>query len=78
MCTQTLLELTKNQGFSTFLGTEKEFLHAVFTTMRYFCYRNRKRERLGSLDSKTLSALEVLIMHSGTPETGQKSKFFDL
>ena len=35
--------------FSTFLFTEWEFLHAVFTTMRYFYHTNKKpRERLGS------------------------------
>ena len=63
--------------FSTFLSTEKEFLHAVFTTMRYFYYKNRKGERAGSQVSKTLSAPEVLMMHSGTLETGQKSRFFN-
>ena len=64
--------------FSTFLSTEWEFLHAVFTTMRCFYYKNRGWERAGSQVSKTLSAPEVLLMHSGTPETGQKSRFFDL
>ena len=34
--------------FSTFLSTEWEFLHAVFTTMRYFDHKKRKKERLGS------------------------------
>ena len=64
--------------FSTFLGTEWEFLHAVFTTMRYFDYKNRKWERLGSQVPKTQSALEVLNLHSDNPETCQKSRVFDL
>ena len=35
-----LMEIFQKQ--STFLSTEKEFLHAVFTTMRYFYYTSRK------------------------------------
>ena len=42
LCARTHLKLTKNQGFSTFLDAEKEFLHAVCTTMRYFYCKNRK------------------------------------
>ena len=30
--------------FSTFLRTEWEFLHAVFATMRYFCYKKKENE----------------------------------
>ena len=63
--------------FSTFLGTEWEFLHAVFTTMRYFLINTKKRA-LGLPGYKTQSTLEILTLLSGTPETGQKSRFFDL
>ena len=43
--------------------------HAVL-----FYYKNRKRERAGSQVTKTLSALEVLMMYSGTPETALTKK----
>ena len=33
--------------FSTFLYTEWEFLHAIFTTTRYLYHKNRITERAG-------------------------------
>ena len=35
--------------FSTFLYTEWEFLHVIFTTTRYLYHKNRISERAGSL-----------------------------
>ena len=55
--------------FYTFLSTEKEFLHAVFTTMRGFYYRNRKREHESSGLTKRQSAQGVFIVRWDTPET---------
>ena len=45
--------------------------HEMFT-------RKTETEHAGSQASKTISAVEVLNMHSGTPETVQKPRFFDL
>ena len=60
---------------STFLSTEWEFLHAVFTTMRYCYYKNRKRERLGSQKRFKVWSNELLIKCLIRPKTVKIARF---
>ena len=61
--------------FSTFLSTEWEFLHAVFTTTLSFLNKTENENPQLPKASKTLRALEVLNIHSGIPETVQNQDF---
>ena len=75
LCARTLLKLTKIQGFSTFLDAKREFLHAVFTTMRYFYCKNRKEERSDSLCSTKLRSQDFQTMHFLCLKTPQITGF---